>query len=67
MGGTTVQPTTLQPTDYAGIVNSYNKAAQEACATKVKAQSDMLSAAFGIPTSILGGWAKGGFNLPKTA
>jgi hypothetical protein len=58
--GSLVNPpqTKVNPADYTGAVNSYNQAQQGAYQAQVQAQSGLMSGLFGIPSAILGGWAR---------
>jgi len=51
----------INPADYTGATSSYNTAQQAAYNSQLAQQNAMMTGAFGIPTAILGGWAKGGF------
>lgn len=61
VANTGVGGTTVGATDYTGAVKDYNNANMAAYNAKVAANGNMMSGLFGIPSSILGGWAKGGF------
>jgi hypothetical protein len=51
----------INPADYTGATASYNSAQQQAYQSQLAQQNAMMSGLFGIPTALLGGWAKGGF------
>jgi len=58
----------VNPADYTGAVSSYNTANMNAYNAQTQAQSAMMSGLFGIPSAMLGGWARGGFaGNPLTA
>lgn len=61
LAGTQLGGTTVAPTDYASMVSNYNNANMAAYNAKVAANGNMMSGLFGIPSAVLGGWAKGGF------
>jgi hypothetical protein len=52
--------TQVQAPDVTGAYNSYQNALDQQYAQKVQANSSMMSGLMGIPTAVLGGWAKGG-------
>lgn len=61
VGGTGISPTTVNPVNYESDVSSANTANMAAYNAQVQQQGNMLSGLFGIPSAVLGGWAKGGF------
>ncbi len=53
--------TNVAAPNYAGAVSDYNAAQNTAYQNQVAQNTAMMSGAFGIPTAVLGGWAKSGF------
>lgn len=51
---------TEQPANYQGAVANYNQAQMQAYQAQVQQQQAMMSGMFGIPTAVLGGWARSG-------
>jgi hypothetical protein len=51
----------IQPANLTGAVAGENQALNDAYKAKQAQYSSMMSGLMGIPTAILGGWAKGGF------
>lgn len=47
-----------QPANYTGAVANYNTAENTAYQSKLQQQQAMMSGLFGVPTAILGGWAR---------
>jgi hypothetical protein len=54
----TIAPTTMQPANLIGAVNNSTDAQMQAYAAQQANNQAMLTGAFGIPTALLGGWAK---------
>jgi len=52
--------TAVQPPNYTQAVQNYNDILQKNYQNQVQANSNMMSGLFGIPTAVLGGWAKSG-------
>lgn len=50
----------IQPADYEGAVNTYDQAQMANAKIQNDYNQSMMSGLFGIPTAVLGGWAKGG-------
>lgn len=50
--------TQIQPANYAGL-------AEQNYAQQLQQNNAMMSGLFGVPTALLGGWARGGFQSPN--
>ena len=50
----------IQPANLVGATANYNQAEQQTYEDQMQQNNAMMSGLFGIPTAILGGWAKGG-------
>jgi len=57
----------LQPANYTGAVANYQNMQQQTYQDQLQQSQAMMSGLFGIPTAILGGWAKAGFPGASTA
>lgn len=53
--------TSVAAPNYASAVSDYNNAQMQAYNAKVQENTAMMTGLMGIPTAVLGGWARGGF------
>lgn len=53
--------TSVNPADYSGAVKTYQDALNTQYAQQLQQSSAAMSGMFGIPTAVLGGWARSGF------
>lgn len=65
VSGSLINPpqASVAPPNYSADVSNYNQALNTQYQNQVAQNTAMMSGAFGIPSAILGGWAKGGFAL----
>lgn len=59
---------TIQPANYTGAVANYQNMLEQQYQQQQQQSQNMMSGLFGVPTAILGGWARSGFaGLPLAA
>lgn len=54
-----------QPANLSGAITGQQTANNQAYSAQLQQYQNMMSGLMGIPTAVLGGWAKGGFKLPS--